>query len=320
MNHQSRLYKELRHGDLVRIMATVFADEPVLDYHLLSGGLFNTTYRVITKKHDVVLRMGPVHPELLLPYEHRLMTAEALTNRLCLENGVPASVVVHLDTSKTVIGRDFMVLERIDSIPLSDPSISPEKYNEALFECGTFVRRMHSVTGNQFGRLSNIVAGKGHSCWYDAVLAEFTDLFAQAAPHRVFDNDLQTRALAFVENCKAFLSTVTVPHLVHADLWAGNVLVRKDADHYQVCAIIDGDRALFGDADFDLATPWMITPEFLAGYGNRDPALTPADMEKKRNVYSLLLALMDTYIWKIQYNQADVSAENLAAAERILHS
>ena len=87
MNKQSSLYQELNHAELLSIMASVFPQEKVTDYHLLSGGLFNTTYRVITDQRDVVLRMGPVHRELLLPYERDLMTAEALTNQLCRENG-----------------------------------------------------------------------------------------------------------------------------------------------------------------------------------------------------------------------------------------
>ena len=100
MNEGSSLYQELTEPELIAIMASVFPSEPVQSYHLLSGGLFNTTYRVITDRHDVVLRMGPVHRELLLPYERTLMAAEVLTDRLCLENGIPASTVLHLDTSQ----------------------------------------------------------------------------------------------------------------------------------------------------------------------------------------------------------------------------
>ena len=319
MNKQSSLYQELNHAELLRIMASVFPQEKVTDYHLLSGGLFNTTYRVITDQRDVVLRMGPVHRELLLPYERDLMAAEALTNQLCRENGIPASVVLHLDTSKAVIDRDFMIVDYIDSIPLSDPSIPEECRKDILFECGKLARRLHAITGNQFGRLSNIVTGKGCSSWCEAVFAEFDDILSQAQEYQVFDSSLCHRVYAFLDERNVLLDTVNVPHLAHADLWAGNILVRKTAENYQVCAIIDGDRALFGDENFDLATPWMITPEFLAGYGFVTDS-ADLDNAEKRKVYTLLLALHDAYVWKVEYGRPDIAEENIRTAENILNS
>ena len=94
MNEQSKLYRELTEPELHSVIASAFPGEAPKTYHLLSGGLFNTTYRVVTEEHDVVLRIGPVHRELLLPYEHSLMAAEALANRLCLENGIPVSTAI----------------------------------------------------------------------------------------------------------------------------------------------------------------------------------------------------------------------------------
>lgn len=38
--------------------------------------------------------------------------------------------------------------------------------------------------------------------------------------------------------------------------------------------MIDGDRALFGDIDFEFASGWMMTDAFFDGYGAR-PAETP---------------------------------------------
>lgn len=320
MNKQSVLYQELTQEELLRIMAAVFPGEQVTDFHLLSGGLFNTTYRVVTHSHDVVLRMGPVHRELLLPYEHTLMAAETAVNKLCLENGVPASVVVHLDTSKSIIDRDFMVVNHIDSIPLSDPSIPEEAAAGIQFTCGQLAHKIHSVTGNGFGRVSKVAAGKCFANWYDAVATEFADIFHAAEEYSLFDNAFRQRALAFVAGRKALLDTVTTPRLVHADLWAGNVLVCKQDSGYEVCAIIDGDRAFFGDPDFDLATPWLITPAFLSGYGEKHNNLSVEDTAKKNAVYALLLALHDAYVWTVEYSRPDIGQENIAAADKILHT
>lgn len=315
MNAQSSLYQELTESELTAIMASVFPDEPVISYHLLTGGLFNTTYRVITQGHDVVLRMGPVHRELLLPYEHDLMAAEVLTDRLCLENGIPASTVLHLDTTKTIVDRDFMVVDRIESLPLSDPSIPEECKAALLLECGKLVRKMHTVTGSQFGRLAKVVTGQGFDTWYDAIVAEFQDVFSKAAEFSLFDPSLQPRILAFLDQRKDALNTLAEPHLAHCDLWAGNILVQKSGDTYSLCAIIDGDRAVFGDPMLDISTGWITTPEFLEGYG-----LTANDpiTAQRNQVYLLFFILQDAYIWKIEYGRDDIFKENLLRLEEIL--
>lgn len=316
MNDQSSLYRQLTEPELHSVIASVFPGETPKTYHLLSGGLFNTTYRVVTEEHDVVLRMGPVHRELLLPYEHDLMGAEALTDRLCLENGIPASNVLHLDTSKTIIDRDFMVVDRIDSVPLSDPSIPEECKGALLRECGKLVQKLHQIQGNRFGRLAKIVAGKGFDNWYDAVESEFLDVFSKAEEFQVFDADLRDRVLAFLKNYKTALNTLTEPRLTHCDLWAGNILVQRNDDSYSVCAIIDGDRAMFGDPILDIATGWISTPDFLEGYGEN--AEKDEYSAARNQVYSLFFTLQDAYIWKMEYSREDIFAENLRRLEELL--
>ena len=315
MNEQSSLYRELSDPERNAIIASVFPGETLKTYHLLSGGLFNTTYRVVTDRHDAVLRMGPVHRELLLPYEHHLMAAEELTDRLCLASGVPASTVLHLDTSKTLIDRDFMVVDRIDSVPLSDPSIPEEQKATLLRECGRLVRKLHAIKGQQFGRLAKIVSGKHFDCWYDAMESEFRDVFDKAEEFQVFASSLREQAFAYLLQRKAALNAITEAHLAHCDLWAGNVLVRKSGDGYSVCAIIDGDRAMFGDPALDIATGWITTPEFLEGYG---PDVPDTNAAARHEVYTLFFMLQDAYIWKIQYRREDIFQENILRLEEIL--
>lgn len=316
MNDQSRLYRELTEPELKAVMASVFPGEMLQSFHLLAGGLFNTTYRVMTENHDVVLRVGPVHRELLLPYEHALMAAEALTDRLCLENGVPASTVLHLDTSKTIIQRDFMVVDRIDSVPLSDPSIPDECKGALLYECGRIVQNLHTITGPKFGRLAKIVTGHGFGSWYDAMESEFLDVFSKAEEYGIFTPALRDRVLNFLLHHKTALDALTEPHLAHCDLWAGNILIQTVGDRYSVCAIIDGDRAMFGDPALDIATGWLTTPEFLEGYGRNE---TPDENAAARNrVYTLFFTLQDAYIWKIEYDREDIFEENLRRLDEIL--
>ena len=114
------------------------------------------------------------------------------------------------------------------------------------------------------------------------------------------------------------LDAITEPRLAHCDLWAGNVLIETAGGNYRVCAIIDGDRAMFGDPALDFAAGWMTTPEFLEGYGVTTD-ISSAD-SARRAVYSLFFRLQDAYIWKIEYNRDDFFEEALRTAEKILET
>lgn len=318
MNRSSRLFQKLTPEEIAAVIRSAFPKETVQSATLLTGGLFNTTYRVITSAHDLVLRLGPVHPELLLPFEENLMQAECRFDQLCAKHGIPVSRVLCCDTSHSVLDRDIMIVEYIESIPLSDASISPEALPALHEECGRLTRLLHAITGEQFGRLSDILRGNGHASWSEAVLSEYRALFQKAEPYAVFPPELVAHALAFAKENRFLLDRIAVPHLVHADLWAGNVLVQKQNDTFHVCALIDGDRAYFGDADYDLATPWLITPDFLRGYGEIDTLFSTEERKRKRRVTEVLLALTDSYVWLVEYNNEANYKARLADAENLL--
>ncbi len=319
MNVDSKLFQVLSDNELFAIMHAVFGNEEIRRAELLEGGLFNTTYRVETSVHDVVLRMGPVHRELLLPFERNLMEAEAYVDRPCLNYGIPASRVLCCDTSRRVVDRDYMVVEYIDSIPMSDPAIPENALYELSVSCGYWMRRMHAVTGKKFGRVSDILKGMGKDTWGEAVLAEFRRLIETSEKFAVFEPDFIKRAYTFAEEALPLLNRVLVPRLAHADLWKGNVLVKEMQDgQYEVQAIIDGDRAVFGDVAFDLDSPWMVDDAFLKGYGERSEPFSLEEKRQKQKVYRLLFALTDAYVWRIQYCNEENHQHCLAEAKSIL--
>ena len=318
MNKRSFVYQELNDGEICAVMRSVFPWESVVEYCLLAGGLFTTTYRVVTSGHDVVLRMGPVRRELLLPYEHNLMAAECETDRLCHSRGVPASRVICVDVSRTVIDRDFMVVERIDSLPLNDPSFSEETRRKLHFDCGGLMRKMHSIQGQRFGRMADIVAGKGYDTWFGALEGEFANIFRTACDCHIFSEELEARTFEYLQARKDILDRITVPRLAHCDLWDGNILARQEHGQAQVCAIIDGDRAIFGDVDLDISRIWRHNPDFLAGYGEIETDFTDEEIQEKRNVYSIMLNLNDAYVWIIEYDNQQAYEHTRDAAMKIL--
>ncbi|MBQ8639039.1 MAG: hypothetical protein IJ468_07715 [Lachnospiraceae bacterium] len=80
----SFLYRELSSPELESLVSKALKTE-ILSSHLLTGGLFNTTYFVDTVKYGkTVLRIGPVNRHLLMPFEHRLMEAEEADREVCI--------------------------------------------------------------------------------------------------------------------------------------------------------------------------------------------------------------------------------------------
>ncbi|MBR6772371.1 MAG: aminoglycoside phosphotransferase family protein [Clostridia bacterium] len=318
MNKGSYLFRELTEAEIRAVSEQVLPKERVVEYELLKGGLFNTTYKIETDKSRIVLRVGPVNRELLLPFEHNLMAAECEVDRICERFGIPASEVICCDTSKSIIDRDFMAVRYIESVPLSSEAVPKEVVPKLQEECGTYLRKLHNIKGNGFGRVSQVLSGNGNKTWSEALIFEFESLFASGKERNVFSDEVISKAMELVLSEKTLLDKVTVPSLAHADLWAGNVLVREETDGWHVCAIIDGDRAFWGDPEFDLVTPWMVTPAFLRGYGPLKSVFSEEERQRKNRVMRLLLSLTDAYVWKVEYANEEEYLKNLAAAKKLM--
>ncbi len=296
----SKIYKDVTRAEAEAIIAHSIPGASVTGYTPVSGGLFNTTYKVVTENpcRELVLRVGPINRELLLPYERHLMDAEAYVNKLLTAHGVPTPELVACDTSKTVIDRDYMITAYMDSVALSDSSV-PEERRDALYEeTGRLMRAVHAVKGEKYGRIADFFAGIQYDTWADFMMAHIAEVGALCMQFGVFDAVFINRVTAMYHNCRPLFETVTEPFLIHADIWAGNILVKETGGAYNVTAIIDADRAVFGDIDFELGSPWIMGEPFFRGYG---PVPDSPDRRKRMKLYCLMYNLIDTYVWKVEY-------------------
>lgn len=279
---------------------------------ILSGGLFNTTYRLETENRRVILRLGPVNRHLLLPYERHLMAAEGDVLNLMKSRGIPTSDILTLDCSRELFDRDVMVVDCLDAVCLSTMEVDKETEHRLCREAGRLTAKIHELTAadlpgsseKPFGRYSNVLMGQGGATWKEALLTELSQWRSLAEPAGVFHSRECDRIEDWFHSHSHVLDSVTVPHLVHGDLWYGNILVDKD---HNLTAIIDGDRAFFGDPDFEMATGWMISDSFLEGYGRGLDMSEEAVL--RRRLYKMLLNLEDCYILFCEYSNPEAGAE-----------
>lgn len=281
----------------------------------LSGGMINTSYRIrLSDGGQWVLRIGPPDKSILLPYERRLPSAENLFYELCRTHGIPVPRVAAFREEMPPL-RDYMFTEHLPARALCAEGRTDEERALLRERAGALAAKMHAVTGTKFGRLTKIANGGGYSRWSDALLAECAEWEDCAVPAGIFTAEEAARARKVFQRFAALLDEITKPHLVHADLWDGNVLVRDDGQE-PLLSLIDGDHALFGDPNFEFASGWMMCENFLRGYGATPPADPPNETRKK--LYMLLFALNDAVAWKSEYLDDETSAARKADALGIL--
>lgn len=305
----SSLYRELTDNELNFLVSKSLKTE-IVSAQLLTGGLFNTTYLVETAKYGkTVLRVGPVNRHLLMPFEHHLMEAEEYVYSLCSAYEVPASEILVTDTSKKLIDRDYMFVRYIPSCPMSQIELSSEDRARIVREIGRATAKFHSIEAPRFGRIVDVKNGGGFTLWSDALLNELHEWEKVGIPAAIFtENEHDTIRMLF-EKAKPYLDEIKQPRLVHADLWLGNILIRIDTERPEFAAIIDADRALWGDPAFEFSSiQWTYCEEcFWEGYGRS--LLHNAADRVRRSIYTLLNRLWNAYVYLVEYNQPEQSKE-----------
>lgn len=324
MMNSSSVYRDLTEQELCNIIerslhTKITAASP------LTGGLFNTTYRVETADcGTVVLRVGPVNRHLLMTFEHELMTSECEVYALCAGKGVPVSDVLVCDTTKTILDRDFMIVRNIPSSPMSqcEKSLSPDDYARICREIGEATRDFHAIEGTKFGRIAEVKRGGGFERWSGCMMTEFERWDRIAAPTGIYSSDERDAARAALTDAASVLDEIVTPRLAHCDLWFGNILITKD-EHPKFAAIIDADRAMWGDTAIDFSSiSWTKdSPTFWDGYGT--PLPTDDSGKIRRLIYTMMWSLFDSYVWHNQYHVPDstVYTKNKALTQiRTLYS
>ena len=219
----------------------------------LAGGTFATTYRVTLEDgRRVVVKTAAADPGALLSHEHDLIRTEAEVYALAA--GRPAlrmPALLHTDFTRTVLPGDVVVAAHLDGVPWTEAGFGAADEDpraaRAQADLGAVVAGLGALTGERFGypRSPALQA----ATWRAAFTAMVTALLADAERAGVPDVPA-ARVRAALDAHGAALDEVTVPRLVHTDLWPGNLFV--DPATGALLGVIDPERALWGDPLLDL--------------------------------------------------------------------
>ncbi len=310
------LFREASREELELVTREILGDA-VLSFRLLSGGLFNTSYLLETGKNGTaVLRLGPVNRHLLLPYEHFLMESEAEVCRLCALYGIPASEVLAADTSKQVIDRDVMFVRYIPSVSLSEveDSLEPGE-REAIFgDLGRAMRAFNGIEGVRFGRIADVLHGGGSARWSDALGKELCEWESVCRKTDFVPAEQYGRYRTALERARPILDEVKTPRLLHNDLWSGNVLLTRDeTGRRRFAAVIDADRALWGDPDMEVFWLGKDAKAFWDAYSA--PRSESPESGIRRAFYRMLTHLWAVYIYGLEYQSPDIAVRERKRAD-----
>ncbi|MEU6549528.1 aminoglycoside phosphotransferase family protein [Streptomyces sp. NPDC046915] len=231
----------------------------------LDGGTYNSVEELrLTDGRRYVLKVAPDAPGLR--HEQRLLVSEAEFYRGAAEAGVPAPRLVALGADTAV---RHLLMTACPGEPW-DGSVTETERAALRTELGRQVARLHRVTGRGFGYPSGAL-GPLAGDWRTAFTAMLDAVLDDARRYGARLPRPADEVARVVGAAYGALDEVTVPGLVHFDLWPGNILLDRSAGEVRIGGLIDGERMFWGDplADFvSLALLGDIGKDeaFLAGY------------------------------------------------------
>ncbi|MDX2547920.1 phosphotransferase family protein [Streptomyces sp. WI04-05B] len=237
--------------------------DQLVDCRPLTGGTYNTVEDLrLVDGSRYVLKIPPPETVPGLRHESRLLVSEAEFYRAADTVGVPAPSVVAL-------GDGHLLMTACPGAPWDDSTTGAER---ALLraELGGLVARLHQVTGSAFGYPSGAL-GPLAPDWRTAFTAMLDAVLDDAVRYDAWlpvPVDEVARSLRAAYDA---LDEVTVPRLVHFDLWDGNILVDRSAGAPRVGGLIDGERMFWGDPVADFVSLALLgdirgDAQFLTGY------------------------------------------------------
>lgn len=212
----------------------------------------NAGYRVHTPVGDFILRIAPPDDAPLLFYERRMMWQEPTLHRLIrARTSIPVAEVVAYDFSRTLIDRDYVLLEALPGLALSEvTTLNHRQFNRALTQVGEYLGQLHELTAGAFGYLGEHRPMKPQPTWWAAFELMWDRLLEDVAACGWYSAQ-EARAMREVLAAhREFFQGPAQAHLLHMEVWSQNILIDPEGN---VTGLLDFDRALWGDPELEFA-------------------------------------------------------------------
>jgi aminoglycoside phosphotransferase (APT) family kinase protein len=189
---------------------------------------------------------------------------------------VPVPQVVVLDTSKTLVPYDTLILTKMPGQPISTGAreLTPESRYDIGYSAGQHLATIHSHTFDQFGLLYHLAAGTPNPDWAAYVTDFFRYYQGQVQTLGLLSADVLARIDVLMLRMQPLFAAVKQGVLIHGDYHFHNLLQQGG----KLSAVLDFDWASSGDPSWDFRIDNQIESEvpgsrdaFYAGYTSRRP-------------------------------------------------
>jgi fructosamine-3-kinase len=274
---RSATKNSISHQKIQEIMQNAFGETVgLVDIKELTEGMFNSAYHVSLNNPEleVVLKVSPKSNGALLSYEKDLMQSEIAVYQLIQnQTHVPSPNILLSDFSGIIIPENYFIMEKLKGSPWNKISktFSEDQKDHLKKELGRYNAQIHQVKGGFFGYPSY----ENSSCtgtWKSAFLRMVDEILMDANKHHIRFPWKQEEIKSLFHQNSHFLDEVPEPKLVHFDLWEGNLFIRRIKEEITIEALIDCERAFWGDPAADFVSNIAIFKDirnekaFLEGY------------------------------------------------------
>ncbi len=233
-------------------------------------GRFNDSFFLHGPDLDAVIRIAPPDDGGFLFYERNMMAQEPGLHALLLERtNAPVAPVLAHDTSRQVLPRDFLLLQRLPGGPLSNAArLSLADADRVYERLGACMAQVHAITASTYGYLGEHRPMEPQASWRDAFGIMWQRLLDDIEACNGYDARELDYMRRLLDRHEEVLDRDLPASLLHMDIWDQNILVN---DAGELTGILDWDRALWGDPEIEFAVLdycGISTPSFWQGYGS----------------------------------------------------
>lgn len=212
----------------------------------LAGGGFNTVYLIrMTGREAVILRVAPSVARRIPWHEANLMRREHAVQPFLAPIAPLLPQTITVDFTHQIIDRDYLFQTYMPGERWSDVAgdLQPDEEVTLWRQLARTAKTIHGVLGESFG---HPYPGRQFPSWSRTVLDWLERVVADAQDAELDVTDLRILADAARAN-SPLLDEIKRPHLMHGDLWTFNVLLDRRAAEPRIAAVLDYDRAAWGD-------------------------------------------------------------------------
>ena len=274
--------------------------QTVAQISALRGGAIGTIYEIGLTGSASSL-MLKIYPESLhWKMQKEVNVCALLSGRLSVS--VPR--VLLADDTKSVIGLNFVLMNRLDGVALRgvEPTLSAGEMFAAYSQMGALLRQIHRISMPSFGYIGPDGVWTAHasnlaymSSQFQMKLTEFVE--------RGGDPALGDRLRAMIVERTRLLDACTTAHFCHYDFHSDNILAERRDRSLQLSGVLDFESAIAGDPLMDIAKAiYYFTSEdepkragLLAGYGE----INRGEWQETLDLYRLY-ATLELWCWMAQ--------------------